>query len=135
MQPVGYLDQNYAYIIGHRQQQLLEVLCLCRSAVTENTTGYFGQPVYNLGDLRAEYVFYVFYGIIRIFYHIVQQGGTNGCRTKTYFVAYNLCHSEGVHNVRFARTAFDALMRLIGKVECLCYDFNTLAVFGCQVVV
>ena len=102
MQAVRYLDKNHAYIVGHCQQQLLEVLCLCRSPVAEDATGYLGQSVHNLGDFRAEYVLYVFHGIVRIFYHIVQQGGTNGCRPQTYFGADNLCHSKRMHDVGLA---------------------------------
>lgn len=71
MQAVRYFNKDHTYIIGHRQQQLFEVLCLCRSPVTEDTTGYFGQSVYNLGDFRTEYILYVLYSIVCIFYHIV----------------------------------------------------------------
>ena len=47
----------------------------------------------------------------------------------------NLCHSNGVHDVGLAGTTLNALMRLVGKVECFGYYFDALAVLGGQIVV
>ncbi len=39
IQTVGYLDEDNPDIVGHRPQQLLEVLCLRRGTVAEDTAG------------------------------------------------------------------------------------------------
>ena len=76
VQAVGYLDKNHPDVIVHGKQQLLEVFCLSRCTVTKNSSGYFSQSVYNLGYFAAKQVFDIFYGIVGIFYHIVQEGRT-----------------------------------------------------------
>ena len=88
-----------------------------------------------MGNLRAENVFNIFNRVIGVFHYVVQQGGANGSRPQTYLIAHNLGNGDGVHDIRLARTAFDSFMRLIGKIECFGYYFDTLAVLGCQIVV
>ena len=135
VQPVGYLYEDNADVVGHGKQQFLEVLCLRRGAVAEDAARNFGQSVNDLGDFGAEDVFDILDGVIGVFHHIVQQGGADGSRPQPYLIAHNLRYGDGVHDIRFARAAFDSLMCLIGKIECLGYYFDTLAVFGCQVIV
>ena len=135
MQAVCYLDKNDPDVVRHGEQQLLEVLCLCRSAVTEDSTGYFSQSVHNLGDLRTKDILDVFHCVISVLYHIMQQGCTYRSGTETYFIAYNAGNGNRVHNIRFARTAFDTFMRLIGKVESLRNDFNLFAMFSVEIII
>ena len=135
MQAVGYLDKDDTDVVGHGKQQLLEVLCLCGSPVSEDAAGNLGQSVHDLGNLRAEDILDIFHRIIGIFHHIVQQGGTDGSRTQANLRADNSGHGNGVEYVGFSRTAFDTLVCLVGEVECLGYDLDTFAVFGCQIVV
>ena len=44
LQTVADLNEDHADIVAHRQQQLLEVLCLCRGLLTEDTTQIFVRP-------------------------------------------------------------------------------------------
>ena len=55
--------------------------------------------------------------------------------SETDFVAYDTRHSNRVHNIRFARTAFDTFMRLIGKVESLRNDFNFFAMLSIEIII
>ena len=55
--------------------------------------------------------------------------------SETDFVAYDTRHSNRVHNIGFARTAFDSFVRLIGKVESLRNDFNTFAMFCSEIII
>ena len=84
MQTVGYLDEDNPDIVGHGEQQLLEVLCLRRGTVAEDTAGNLCQPVYNLGDFGTEDVFNILYGVVGVLHHIMKKGGTYGSRTKPY---------------------------------------------------
>ena len=77
VQSVGHLDKNHANIVAHSEQQLAEILGLCRSLRTENTAGDFGQTVNNLRNLLAKHRLDVLGGVFRIFHHIVQKCRTN----------------------------------------------------------
>ena len=103
--------------------------------VAEDAAGDFGQPVHNLGNFVSEDVLDVFHGIVRVLYHVVQQGGADGSGTQSDFVAHNLGYGNGVQDVWLARSPFDALMGMVGKVECLGDDLHALAVLGGQIVV
>ena len=135
VQAVGNLDQDHPDIIRHGEQEFLEVFCLCRSPVTKNTSGDFGQSVDNLCNLGPEDIFDIFYCIIGVLDNIVQQSGTNGSRAKAYFIAYDLRDGNGVHDIRFPRASFDAFMCLIGEIEGLGYNLNTFAVLGSKIIV
>ncbi len=108
----------------------LKFFCLRRGTVAEDTAGNLCQPVYNLGDFGTEDIFNILYGVVGVFHHVVQQCRTYGSRPKTYLVTDNLCHSNGVHDVRLARTTLDALVCLVSEVECFGYYFDALAMLG-----
>jgi len=135
VQTVGYLDEDDADVIVHREQQLLEVLGLCRSAVAEDAARNLGQSIDNLCHLRSEEVLDVLHRIVGVFHHIVQQGSADGGGTQADFGARNLCHGDGVHDIRFARAALHALVRLLGKVECLGDDFYLPAMLAGEVAI
>ena len=78
MKPVGYFDEDDAYVVAHGQQELFEGFRLCGSLVAEDSSRYFGQAVDNHGYFGAEDVRDVFYRIIGVFHHIVQEGRTDG---------------------------------------------------------
>ena len=81
VQTVADLNENHAYVIAHRQQQFLEVLCLCRGLLTEYTTTDLSQSVNDLRYLRAEDVLNVLNRIVGIFHHVVQECGADTRRT------------------------------------------------------
>ena len=84
-------------------------------------------------NLGAEDVGDVFYGVVGILHHIVQQGGTDAGASQTNILAGNLCHGNGVHDVGFARESAHALVGLLCKVEGLVDDFCMLAVPRSQI--
>ena len=77
MQSVAYLDDDHTDIIAHGEQQLLEVLGLCRCLFAEDTTTDLGESVDNLCYLGTKDVLDVFNGIVGVLNHIVQQCGTD----------------------------------------------------------
>ena len=128
MQTVAYLDEYNTYVITHGKQQLLEVLSLRRGLFAEDATAYLREPIHNLGYLRAEDILDVFYSIIGVFHHIMQQGGANTGRAEPHLAARNLRYGNGVHDIWFAGEALHALMSLSGEVESLGYDVYFLTV-------
>ena len=94
MQTVGYFDEDNPDIVGHGEQQLLEVLCLRRGTVAEDTAGNLCQPVYNLGDFGTEDVFNILYGVVGVLHHIMQQCRAYGSRPQSYLITDNLCHTQ-----------------------------------------
>ena len=127
MQSVAYLDEDNADVITHGKQQFLEVLSLCRSPISEDTTADLGQSVYDLSNLFAKDVLYIFNGIVGIFNDIMEQGSADAGRTKPHFLASYLCNSDRMHDIRFSRESSDTLMCLSGKVESLGDDIHFLA--------
>ena len=77
VEPVAYLDEDYAYVVVHRQQQLLEVFGLRRRVFAEDAAADLGQSVDYLGYLLAKEVFYVLCGVVGVFHYIMQQGGAD----------------------------------------------------------
>ena len=77
VQTVADLDDNHTDIIAHGEKKFLEVLGLCRSLLAKDTTADLGQTIHNLCDLGTKDILDVLYGIVGIFYHIVQQGCTD----------------------------------------------------------
>ena len=80
MQTVGNLDEDDTDVLAHGEQQLLEVLCLCRSLFAKDAATDLSQTVDDLRNLRAEHVFNVLNSIFGVFDHVVQQGSTDAGR-------------------------------------------------------
>ena len=100
MQTVGNLDEDHTDIVAHRQQQLLEVLCLCRCLLAEDAARDLRQSVDNLGHLRAKDILDILCRIFGIFHHVVEEGRTDTRRAQSDLLADNLCHRDGVHDIR-----------------------------------
>ena len=128
MQPVGNLDENHPDVVAHGQQQFLERLGLGRRLVAEDASRYFRKPVYDLSDFRTENVGDVFHGVVGVFYHVVEQGGTDGGGTQADFAAYDLGYGQRMHDVRFAGKAAHSFVGLFGKIKSLGNDFHLFAV-------
>ena len=135
MEAVADLDENYADVITHGEQQFLEVLCLCRSLFTKNTTGDFRQAINNLCYFGSENVGNIFHSVVGVLHHIVEQGRADTRRTKSHLLTGYLGHGDGVHDVRLTRKAFDSLVRLTCKIESLGDDVHLLAMAGSQITV
>ena len=119
VQAVTYLDEDDADVIAHGEEQLLEVLGLGRSLVAEDTSADLRQSVDNLRHLGAEDVLDILGGVVGIFHHVVQQGGTDTHRAEPHLLAGYLGHGDGVHDIGFARKSSHSLVCLTCKVECL----------------
>ena len=76
VEAVSHLDEDNANIVVHRQQQLAEVLSLCRSTVTEDSTRNLGETIYYLCYLLAKLRLNVLNRVVGILNHIVKQRGT-----------------------------------------------------------
>ena len=102
VQTVADLNEDHADIVAHRQQQLFEVLCLCRGLLTEDTTRDLRQTVDDLCYLCAEDVLDILYGVVGILHHVVEQCRADTCRAESYLRTGNLRYGDGVHDVGFA---------------------------------
>ena len=78
VQAVGNLNEDDADILRHGKEQLLEVLGLRRSLITEDTTRDLSESINDLRHLRAKEVRDILDGILGILDHIVQQCRTDG---------------------------------------------------------
>ena len=78
VQAVGELDQQHADVLGHRQQQLAEVLGLGGLLGDEVEALDLGQPVDQRADLVAELSLDLAVGGGGILDHVVQQRGGDG---------------------------------------------------------
>ena len=134
METVGYLDQDHPDIVAHRQQQLTEILRLSRCLFTEDTAGDLRQAVHDLGDLLTEHILNILNRVFGIFHHTVQQSRTDGSGPQPHLAADNTGHGYRVHDVRLARTALYAGVRLVRKVERLGYTFHLAAMVGLKVI-
>ena len=135
MKPVGYLDKHYADVVTDSQQQLAEVLGLLACLIAEHTTADLCQTVYNLRNLVAEQTRYVFYTVIRVFYHIVQQGRTYTGTAKTDLAHADTRDSKRVHYIRFAAQATHSVMRLVGKIERMRNQLRLLTMGSARIIV
>ena len=77
MQTIADLDEDDTDIIAHGEQEFLEVFCLRRSLISKDTTADFGQSIYNLCYFSTEDIGDVFYCIVSIFHHVMEQGCTD----------------------------------------------------------
>ena len=71
MQTVTNLYKYNSYVVAHGEQQLLEVLSLCRGFVAKDTATDFCQTVNDESYLFAKDILHVFNGVVGIFNNIV----------------------------------------------------------------
>ena len=133
VQTVTNLDEYHTDVVTHGEQQLFEVFCLGRSAVTEDTARNLGQAVHDLRYLRAEDVLNVLYRVVGVFHHVVEQGRADARGTQAHFLAGDAGHGNGVHDIRYARQAADAFVRLASKIEGFGDDVHLFAVARSQI--
>ena len=77
VQTVADLDEDDTDIIAHGEQEFLEVFSLRRSLISKDTTADLGQSIYNLCYFSTEDIGDVFYCIVSIFHHVMEQGCTD----------------------------------------------------------
>ena len=117
VQTVGDLDKYDAHVVREREQHLAEIFGLKRG-VGIKYARHFGQAVDHRCDLVAEYVLYVFYRVVGILHHVVQQRCHDRLDAEADLVDDDFCHCDRMQEVRLARTAPYPLMSLFGKEEC-----------------
>ena len=128
METVTNLDEDDTDVIAHGEQELLEVLCLCRSLVAEDTATDLGQSIDNLCYLGTEDIGDVFHRVVGVFHHVVQEGSADAGRTEPHLLAGYLSHGDRVHDVRLSGETAHTLVSLACKVERLGHDIYFLAV-------
>ena len=134
VQSVGNLDEDDSDVFRHGENEFSEVLGLHAGLFAEHASRYFGQSVHYAGYLLPEEVADIFGGVVGIFDHIVQQRGADGGGAQTYLFDHYSCHGERVHDIRFAATASDTLVCLLGEKVGFGYDVYLLAVSGLCIV-
>ena len=117
VQAVADFDEDDAYVVAHGEQQLFEVLGLCRGLFTEDAARDLGESVDNLRNLRPEHVLDVFHRVVGVFNDVVKQGRADARGTQSHLLAGNLSDGDGVHDVRFSRQPLHSLVGLSGEVE------------------
>ena len=127
VQTVANLDEDNADVIAHGKQQFFEVFCLCRGFVAEDSTTDLGESINDLGYFGAKDICDVFYRIVCVFYHIMQQGCTDAGRAQSHFFASDLCHCDRVHDIWLARQSAHSFVRLAGEIERLGYYIYLLS--------
>ena len=103
VQTVTDLYENDADVIAHSEEEFFECLRLSRGLVAEYSSAYLSDSIHYLRNLRSENILDIFYGVVRILYHIVQKGGADTSAAQTYLTANDLSNGQRMHNVRFAR--------------------------------
>ena len=78
MKPVRDFYEDNPNVIAHGQQQFLECLCLERSPLAEDASGYFGQSFNDVGDFFTKEITDIFVGIVCVFFNVMQECGTDG---------------------------------------------------------
>ena len=135
VQAVGHLDEDDADVLAHRQQQLAEVLGLCRGAVAEDAAGDFGQSPDNLGHLVAEVGAYVLDGVLGVLDDVVKEGGAYRRGAKANLLARYFGYRYGVQYVRLARAAAHTGMGVFGEAVGPLDNLHFLAVVAGQIAV
>ena len=116
---VAYLYEDYANVLTHGEQQLLEVLRLLQSLVTEDAACNLRESIYYEGYLLAEYILNIVYGVVSPVEYIVQQCGTDACTAQPHLLRYDGSNGYGVHHVGVARLTMLSLVGTHGKIVCL----------------
>jgi hypothetical protein len=75
VQPVGQLDEDHAQILGHRHEQLAEVLGLLGLAAGQLQVGQLGHAVDQLGDSVPNSLGDLGIGALGVLDRVVQQRG------------------------------------------------------------
>ena len=137
MQTVCQLDENHPHVIVQGKENALEILGLKALLGNVRSTGLLlriqhvldlGKTVHQGGDLVSEALPDVFYGIVRIFHHIVQKGGRYRLVTQADVVHHNLRHGNGMQHIRFSAATPHVVVGMVGKVEGLPHHFQLVLV-------
>lgn len=104
MQPVGELDEQYAHIVGDRQQQLAQVLGLLCFARHQLKPLQLGQPLHQRTDFLTEHLIDFGAGRFGVLDGVVKQRGDN-CGVVQLQVGEDRGNLEGVRKVRIAGSA------------------------------
>ena len=115
MEPVCYFDEDDAYIVVHGKDQLSKVLCLGRYIllILEHLHRDLGKPLHDLGYLVAKHVADVLFGVLRVFYYIVQERRGDRGGAKSHLVANDIGNRYGMHDVGLSAAASYPCMRFI----------------------
>ena len=102
MQTVCHFDKYHADIFCHSEQKFAEIFRLHRCFISKDSTGNLCQSVDYDGYFFAEIILDIFYGIFRVFDHVVEKCRTNRGRAQTYFLAHYFGNGYWVEDVWLA---------------------------------
>ena len=108
---------------------------MSRSLVAEDAARDFGKAFGDFGYLLAELRLDVLNGVVGVLHHVVEQRRADRSRSKSYFLAHDASHLDGVHDVGLARAAAYACVRRLGKFKCAFYYLHFLAVIARQIAI
>ena len=126
VQAVCQLDEDHPHVIVQGEQDALEILGLEALLGNVRPAGLllriqdildFGKAVHQRGNLVSEVLPDILHGIIRVFHHIVQQGGRYGLVAQADVVHHNLGHGDGMQHIRLSAAPPHIAVRVTGKVE------------------
>ncbi len=113
VQPVGKLHEQHAHVVGHRQHQLAEILCLLGALAEKFKLRKLGHPIDEIGDLLPEIFLHIFDGDVSVLHRVVQQRGHDGGGVKLE-IGEDRRHFQRVREIRIARGAELLSVRLHG---------------------
>ena len=115
VEPVGQFDQDDPDVIHHRQQHLAEVLGLALLARRERDGAELGDPLDDVGDVRAEQLLDPLDRGLGVLDDVVQQPGRDGHDVQLH-VGQLVGHLERVDQVGLPRVA-DLSLVLEGRED------------------
>ncbi len=111
VQPVGELDQDHPQVLGHRHEELAEVLGLLGLGRGELQVGQLGDAVHQLGHLGAELARDLGIGRAGVLDRVVQQRGDDG-RVVELHLGQDRGDRDGMGEIGLARVAQLPLVHL-----------------------
>ena len=126
VQAVGQLDEHHPHVVVEGKEDALEILCLHAGRVQHVLD--FGEPVHQQGNPVSETLPDVLDGVIRVFHHVVQEGGRDGLVAQADIVHHNLRHGNGMQHIRFSAATPHIVVGVVGKVEGLPHHFQLVLV-------
>ena len=128
VQAVCQFDEYYTDIVIESKQDPFEIFGLhtlgIGNVIAVESSLYLGQTVNQRSYLLAEMVFDIFYSIVSILYHVMQQCSADGFTSQSDFLYHNLCYSNRVKNIGLSGTSPYTFVSLVGKIKGFEHQFK-----------
>ena len=133
VQAVRQFDEHHTDIVIERKENALEVFRLHALLADIRAVGLLlvvqhrldlGEAIDQRGNLAAETLAEVLYGVIRVFHYVMQEGGRDGFVAQADIVHDNLRNGDGMQHVRLSAAAAHIAVGLIRKLEGTLHHFQ-----------